>query len=612
LSIEDISRLWSEEAGLDPSTFKKDLEEWFTEFVKQTPASQSLITGRNTDTANRPMGMVGAHLVERTTIEAYCEERGYSKPRFWFGGRVEGSPRDKPSQSEPAEISPEATPPQPSEEQSSVRDESDPEAAFRAQVARMSEKLKTLWDESPDVSRQSVTDHQGLEAGSGQTGTSAEPNQQELIERADAAEAHELKAQLEVAEQRIADLTAEAEASRASSMARPYGPVPASPEAPFQEPKTSPGFLRRGSENYEDSSATRRMPRQTTARRKGRGRVILVAGLAIPLVALLFWGVETMIQPAGNEQIPPTTETADPMAGSSSVDGGQPPVQPETAALPLEPATGKLDLGGAVPHADEQDLTAAQRQIARLSAAVEASDTMIVRLRDALLVARQEVETARQTTPAEPNLESAIQQRELMLAATVSSARVVALQRELETARHRIADLSKAVGSGEDAAAKLREELSARKQDAAASQPPAGPGATAPSDQNPVANQTDPDQVQDAEISSDPVTSETDALRDTVSLERLLLEPGDHVGREVVVTGSVIWLVRRYWLQSDSGQMSMMIDVEGLHSDDRTKLKDAVVQMEFLVQVRARITGTIERQESEHYHLAATELVLVE
>ena len=114
---------------------------------------------------------------------------------------------------------------------------------------------------------------------------------------------------------------------------------------------------------YRDPRATSQLLRPLKARRKRRGRGILVAGLAVPLVALLFSGVETRVQPAGNEQIPPPAETADPMAGSGSADGGQPPVQPETAALPLEPAAGKLDLGGAVPLADEQDLTAAQRQI---------------------------------------------------------------------------------------------------------------------------------------------------------------------------------------------------------------------------------------------------------
>jgi cell division septation protein DedD len=159
----------------------------------------------------------------------------------------------------------------------------------------------------------------------------------------------------------------------------------------------------------------------------------------------------------------------------------------------------------------EQDLTAAQRQIAQLSAAVEASDSMIVQLRDELVVARQQVETPRQATPDEPNLESEIQQPELMLAATVPSARVVALQRELESAHQRIADLSAAAGSAEDEAAKLRDELSARQQEVAAPEPPTGPGTTVSFDPNLGAGQMDPDQMQNVEISSDPVTSEPDA-----------------------------------------------------------------------------------------------------
>jgi hypothetical protein len=353
-----------------------------------------------------------------------------------------------------------------------------------------------------------------------------------------------------------------------------------------------------------------------------------VAGLAVPLVALLIWGTVLMIQFAAKGPLPPSAETADTMAGPGSADGGLPPVQPETAALSLVPATGKLDLGGAVPLADEQDITAAQREIDRLSAVVEVSDAMVARLRDELAIARQAVETARQTTSAEANAEGETQQRELTLAVTASSGRVATLQKELKAAQQQIADLSRAAEAAEDEAVRLREELAARPQEAAATQPPTDPGATAPSDQNPVADQKDPDQTQDAEnieaapeieeiltaaeISPDPVTSETDALRDTVSPDDLLLEPGHHVGREVVVTGSVMWLLRRYWLQSGSGHMRMLIDVEGLQLDDRNKLKNAVVQIEFLAQARAHITGTIERQGSENYHIAATELVLVE
>ena len=221
LSIEEISRLWGEETGLDASAFQKDLEQWFAEFVKQTPASQALITGKTTDTTNLLMGMLGARYLERQTFEAYCEERGYPKPRFWFGGRVDESRRDKPNQSEPAET----------------------------------------------------------------------------------------------------------EASRIASMARPSVPGPASPEAPWHGPKASPGPEQRGSESYGDPSGTNQLLRQMKARRKGRGRVILVAGLVVPLMALLFWGVETLILSAGKEPIAPLVETADPMADPGSAGGGQPPSQ---------------------------------------------------------------------------------------------------------------------------------------------------------------------------------------------------------------------------------------------------------------------------------------------
>ncbi len=335
--------------------------------------------------------------------------------------------------------------------------------------------------------------------------------------------------------------------------------------------------------NYRDSQTNSQPLRQTTARQKRRGRAILVAGLAVPLVALLLWGAQTLIQ-----------------------------------------------------------LAAAQREMARLSAAVEASDSVIAKLHDEAVIVRQAVESARQTTPAETSAGTG-KQLDAALASAIdaekSTARAQAETMHLRGENTRLTDeLTRTKGivdilrevrqQAEAEVVRLREELAARQQEAAATQAPTGLGATAPSDHIPVADQKDPDQTQDAEdveaapeieeiltaaeFSSDPVTSETNAPRYIVSPDDLLLEPGHHVGREVVVTGSVVWLLRRYWLQSDSGHMSMLIDVKGLQSDDRNKLKDAVVQIEFLAQVRARITGRIERQGSENHRLAATELVLVE
>ena len=350
----------------------------------------------------------------------------------------------------------------------------------------------------------------------------------------------------------------------------------------------------RGSSSTSDPRATSQPLRYATGRRKSRARRVLAVGFAVLLVAMFLWVGRTVIQLASSEPIPPLA-----------------------LLIPADQV------------AVAKDLAAARGQIARLSAAVEASELMVARLRVELAVARQEVETARQTTSAGT--------REQLYAALASAidaekgaAGVQAATMRLGGANTRLTnELTKAKAVVDEAeVVSLREELAAPQQEAGSTQSPTGPGATAPSDQNPVADQKDPDQTQDAEdveaapeieeiltateISLDPATSVTIVLRDTVSPDDLLHEPAHHVGREVVVTGSVVWLLRRYWLQSDSGHMSMLIDVGGLQSDDRNKLKDAVVQIEFLAQARARITGTIERQGSENHHLAATELMLVE
>jgi hypothetical protein len=299
-----------------------------------------------------------------------------------------------------------------------------------------------------------------------------------------------------------------------------------------------------------------------------------VAGLAVPLAALLLWGTQTVIQ-----------------------------------------------------------LAAVQREIAGLDAAVEASDSLIAKLRDELVIVRQAVESACKRNATESSvgtheqldasLVSAVDAKKSEARAQADTLRLRSENTRLTdelTGTKSIADEAKVVGS--------REEFAAGQQEAEVTQPLTGPGATVPSDPSPLADQQDSDQSQAAqdvkaapeieevltavETLSDPVTSKTDSIRDTVSPVDLLPEPGHHVGREVVVTGSVVWLLRRYWLQLDSGHMSILINVEDLQLDDRNKLKDAVVQIEFLARVRARITGTIERQGSENYHLAATELVLVE
>ena len=79
-----------------------------------------------------------------------------------------------------------------------------------------------------------------------------------------------------------------------------------------------------------------------------------------------------------------------------------------------------------------------------------------------------------------------------------------------------------------------------------------------------------------------------------------------------MVTGSVVWLLWRYRLQSNSGSDSMVVDVEGLQPAAQQELEQAIDRVGILGEVQARIRGTVVRKDEESYRLAASELVLVE
>ena len=907
LSIEEISRLWGEETGSDPAAFKQDLEAWFAAFVKQSPGSQSPVPGKSADTTNRLMGMLGARYLERQTFEAYCEERGHPKPQFWFSGRIEESQRDATRQ-------PEATPPRRVEEPPAPGPAGDPElASFQTQIASMSERLKPPSFEFRKPGPSSAGDSPDRSSQPAPSGPSTENVHQELIERADAAsaEARQLEAQLDAAEQRIAELDASTQASHLSSPAPSGAPDAASPTAQWQGATAQSPHAQQDSASYQDPSATGQRLRHG-ARRKGRGRAALVAGLAVSLAAvaaLVIWDTPSWLQVTDNapaSSAPETTkETTEWNAGAGSADGAT------------------RDLAATVAPADPQDLAAAQRQIARLTAAVEASSSEAARLRDELAIARQTLESVLQvpSTGADAeeqqrklalaaaeeasNLRAALagaeqkiaaldtqleaarratstaraetarlrtamlqakgqtdaELRVLSLATTASSARIAALQRDLASARREIIEL----GGDKDAAAAdatglraslqsaqaetealreeldqevtssstrvagLRKELSAAQlridelEDAAgaAAQGPslradlaaaerkiaghddelqaarvtaveaerkitalreeleATRDAAADADTKAAEAQADAarlrtalrqakdqtgselhDQslavtvssarvaelqrdlasarqqivdlgrdrsaasadasglqasleraqeqtealreelalkvtassaqlatlrkdLRSAELriaelseelaagrqaesatgspSTEPVEAETsapseeaadraaapeiaasssagtnssdpangsfeqvaalapnqaalltDAIADTVSPDDLLLAPGRHLGQEVVVTGSVVWLLWRYRLQSNNGSDSMVVDVDGLQPATQQELEKAIDRVGILGEVQARIRGTVVRKDEESYRLAASELVLAE
>lgn len=266
--------------------------------------------------------------------------------------------------------------------------------------------------------------------------------------------------------------------------------------------------------------------RRARTRRAWRGRAILAAGFGVPLVVLLLWGIQSATQ-----------------------------------------------------------LSALKREMADLSAAAEASDALIVKLRGDLAMVRQALELGRLAPSSE--------------VAAVGEEKGAALA-ESETSiwsQDSLGGEGKLDGADEE----VRET---KAQD---------------SGQEQTAGQSSPDRTPEGESGEAApqgddllAAAETGTMQDTVSPVDLLLEPGHHLGREVVVSGSVVWFLRRYWLRSDSGRMSILIDIENLEPEDRDRLEAAVVQFEFLAQARARITGMIEKQGSGTFQLAASKLELIE
>ncbi len=96
LSLQDITRAWSEETGESAQALEGNFREWFKEFLVR----DGYIEAGTDDTGDEP-GIL-AELLERPiwrdTFETFCEERGLAKPRFWFPDEPEGRPLAQPAE----------------------------------------------------------------------------------------------------------------------------------------------------------------------------------------------------------------------------------------------------------------------------------------------------------------------------------------------------------------------------------------------------------------------------------------------------------------------------------------------------------------------------------
>ena len=82
-SLQDISRAWSEETGEDAAAFETGFRSWFEDYLRRNAYGDAGAGGEGED-AGIPAELLEGRQIWRETFETFCEERGLTKPRFWF------------------------------------------------------------------------------------------------------------------------------------------------------------------------------------------------------------------------------------------------------------------------------------------------------------------------------------------------------------------------------------------------------------------------------------------------------------------------------------------------------------------------------------------------
>jgi len=95
-------------------------------------------------------------------------------------------------------------------------------------------------------------------------------------------------------------------------------------------------------------------------------------------------------------------------------------------------------------------------------------------------------------------------------------------------------------------------------------------------------------------------------------VDDLVRRPDLYLDRHVVVTGSVVRLLQRYRLRSDSGVETIPLGIDGLQPADRAELEAAVESAGPLGAVRAQIAGRVERRTSAGFRLVASKVLLLD
>jgi hypothetical protein len=248
---------------------------------------------------------------------------------------------------------------------------------------------------------------------------------------------------------------------------------------------------------------------------------------------------------------------------------------------------------------------------------------LVSSLRSELAAARQTISSLKEEAALEtagPEAETARQ--ELVLAAQTASDQDALLDRDLDAARQRIADLeAKADAAGAEAAILAKQLAVVRKMHAAvlekfraeAKERATNAGMLSTPAPSGTANVTNaPVSPRDAEGHAAAARPEPNAVAESIDVDSLVTNPSRYDARQVVVTGSLLRLLQNYRLQSKSTQKTLVVDVAGIYHTQHDMLHDAIAGAGLIGSVRVQISGKVVRGSAKAFSLVASDLILVE
>ncbi len=581
LSLTEIARLWSEEAGESAEALERDLEHWFEDFVARAPLPQPGSPGREGDTTNLLMGYLGGRHLQRETLAVYCVERGREMPRFWNADDPEDAEIGDPDSPPPTDLPGDAA-------------RLGPAAGEFAAGAR--------------------SEASGTPAGpAGMTAAWPDP----LRLTADAAPADAV-ARILARVPALPPLGGRFSGRKATRLAGGLACGLALLAAGFVLGQGGTGSSKAGRDEASAPLVTSLRSELAEARRQ-------IASLGAALEA---------------SEKDVTRLSADLLAARQAPEMAQGTPRDVAAESSRQRQILAVEIARTQAALSKQDLAAASDRLARFESEARAAKAEAAGLAGELAEAQRLGSAALETAAAES--ESARQ--ELGLAVQAASAHAARLSRELAAAQQRIADLAAEAGAARSEAGglaeqladarmthratldKLRSEAAARQRtlDAAleriteleAAQRPVDPRLGRPAPVSAAATTRDPAAGVDGGAEQPVATRATrrapSAGAEAIDVDSLVADPARYDARQVVVTGSLLRLLQHYRLQSKSGLRTLVVDVAGLHRAQYDQLQHAIADAGLIGSVRARISGKVERGSAEAFRLVASDLRLVE